>query len=107
MPALSRTRRTFTVSFPSDLASQIGRLAKQESRTSSESFREAFRAYRTQQLCKTLDEINTLGRTDKHKRYTPKMWRVWCERFVPRRRRQETVASDDRRCRFRDIDLGN
>ena len=71
MPALSRTRRTFTVSFPSDLASQIGRLAKQESRTSSESFREAFRAYRTQQLCKTLDEINTLGRTDKHKRYTP------------------------------------
>lgn len=71
MPAISRTRRTFTVSFPSDLASQVGRLAKQESRTTSESFREAFRAYRAQQLRKTLDELNTLGRTDKHKGYTP------------------------------------
>ncbi len=71
MPAISRTRRTFTVSFPSDLASQVGRLAKQESRTTSESLREAFRAYRAQQLRKTLDELNTLGRTDKHKGYTP------------------------------------
>ncbi len=47
------------------------RLAKQESRTTSELFREAFRTYRAQQLRKTLDELNALGRADDHKGYTP------------------------------------
>ena len=71
MPAISRTRRTFTVSFPPDLANQVERLAKQESRTTSELFREAFRTYRAQQLRKALDGLNALGRKDNHKGYTP------------------------------------
>lgn len=70
MPA-SRTRRTFTISFPVDLASQVEQLAEQESRTTSELFREAFRTYRAQQLRKTLRELNELGSRDKHKGYAP------------------------------------
>jgi predicted transcriptional regulator len=71
MPTLSRTRRTFTISFPSDLARQVEQLAEQESRTTSELFREAFRTYRAQQLRKALAEFNELGRKDNHKGYLP------------------------------------
>jgi predicted transcriptional regulator len=42
------TTRTFTVSFPPDLADQVERIAARESRTTSELFREAFRAYRAE-----------------------------------------------------------
>ena len=38
--------KTITVSFPVELAAQAERLAKTESRTMSELFREAFRTYR-------------------------------------------------------------
>jgi predicted transcriptional regulator len=71
MPTESRTRRTFTISFPSDLASQVEQLAEQESRTTSELFREAFRTYRAQQLRKVLTEFNEIGRGDKHNGHTP------------------------------------
>lgn len=71
MPTAVKTRRTFTISFPSDLASQVEQLAEQESRTTSELFREAFRTYRAQQLRKVLVEFNGLGRGDNHKGYTP------------------------------------
>ena len=71
MPTTSRTRRTFTISFPLDLASQVEQLAEQESRTTSELFREAFRTYRAQQLRKVFSEFNALGGRDKHKGYTP------------------------------------
>jgi metal-responsive CopG/Arc/MetJ family transcriptional regulator len=43
-----RSSRTFTISFPPDLAEQVERLAAQESRTTSELFREAFRTYRAE-----------------------------------------------------------
>jgi predicted transcriptional regulator len=71
MPASTKSRRTFTISFPADLASQVEQLAQQESRTTSELFREAFRSYRAQQLRKALMEFNELGRRDNHKGYVP------------------------------------
>lgn len=54
-------RRTFTVSFPPELAAQVEQLAKLESRTTSELFREAFRAYRARQMRKALSELNKSG----------------------------------------------
>jgi metal-responsive CopG/Arc/MetJ family transcriptional regulator len=71
MATETKTRRTFTVSFPSDLARQVEQLAEQESRTTSELFREAFRTYRAQQLRKALADFNELGRQDNHKGYSP------------------------------------
>ena len=71
MPASAKNRRTFTISFPADLAGQVEQLAQQESRTTSELFREAFRSYRAQQLRKALVELNELGRKDNHKSYGP------------------------------------
>jgi predicted transcriptional regulator len=71
MPTASRTRRTFTISFPPDLASQVEQLAERESRTTSELFREAFRTYRAQQLRNVFVEFNELGRKDNHKGYAP------------------------------------
>ena len=44
------TTRTFTISFPPDLADQVERLAARESRTTSELFREAFRTDRAVQI---------------------------------------------------------
>lgn len=71
MPGSSPTRRTFTISFPPDLAMQVEEMARRESRTTSELFREAFRAYRAQQLREAFDEFNEIGRRDNHKGYTP------------------------------------
>jgi predicted transcriptional regulator len=42
--------RTFTISFPVELAEEVERMAAGESRTVSELFREAFRTYRAQQV---------------------------------------------------------
>jgi metal-responsive CopG/Arc/MetJ family transcriptional regulator len=64
-------RRTFTISFPPDLAAQVEQLAAQESRTTSELFREAFRTYRAQQMRKALLELNELGRTTKPSSHRP------------------------------------
>lgn len=71
MPATAKTRRTFTISFPAELAGQVEQLAEQESRTTSELFREAFRVYRAQQLRKVFAELNELGRRDNHRNYIP------------------------------------
>lgn len=69
--AISAKRRTFTISFPPDLAKQVEQLAAQESRTTSELFREAFRTYRAQQLRKALLDLNELAGKDDHKGYKP------------------------------------
>ena len=71
MKTITAKRRTFTVSFPRDLASQVEELAASESRTTSELFREAFRTYRAQQLRKTLRELNEMGRQANPRRYRP------------------------------------
>jgi metal-responsive CopG/Arc/MetJ family transcriptional regulator len=41
-----RSSRVFTISFPESLAKQVVAVAREEDRTISELFREAFRAYR-------------------------------------------------------------
>lgn len=55
------TSRTFTISFPPDLADQVKRLAASESRTTSELFREAFRTYRAEQIQKAFKELQALA----------------------------------------------
>lgn len=59
------TTRTFTISFPPDLADQVERLAAKESRTTSELFREAFRAYRAERIkalfAESLAEARAVG----------------------------------------------
>lgn len=94
MSTAIRTRRTFTISFPSELASQVEQLAEQESRTTSELFREAFRTYRAQQLRKVFTEFNELGRKDKHKGNTPEdverlVQEVRAEKPQPKRGRRK------------------
>jgi predicted transcriptional regulator len=69
--ARSGNTRTFTISFPPDLAEQVEGLAKKESRTTSELFREAFRVYRAERLRTILDESNAEGRARGHNGYGP------------------------------------
>jgi CopG family transcriptional regulator/antitoxin EndoAI len=52
-----RVSRVYTISLPPELAQKAEALAKRDSRTMSELFREAFRAYYAQQARKTLEEI--------------------------------------------------
>ena len=65
------TTRTFTISFPPDLAEQVERLAKKESRTTSELFREAFRAYRTERIRKASEALQTLAEARDSEEYGP------------------------------------
>ena len=53
----SRTSRVYTISLPAELAQKAEALAKRDSRTMSELFREAFRSYYAQQARRALDEI--------------------------------------------------
>ncbi len=58
-----RTSRTYTISLPSDLAKKAESLAKRDSRSMSELFCEAFRAYHAQDARKTLLEIGAYVET--------------------------------------------
>ena len=55
--ATQRTSRIYTISLPPELAKKAEALAKRDSRSMSELFREAFRAYYAQQARMTLLEI--------------------------------------------------
>jgi len=55
--ATTRTSRVYTISLPAELAAKAEALAKRDSRTMSELFREAFRSYYAQQARRTLEEI--------------------------------------------------
>jgi len=57
MAATTRTSRVYTISLPPELAAKAEALAKRDSRTMSELFREAFRTYYAQQARRTLEEI--------------------------------------------------
>jgi len=46
----TRRSRVFTISFPEDLAIKVEAIAKEESRTISELFRQTFRAYQMHRL---------------------------------------------------------
>jgi len=68
----THTSRTFTISFPPELAEQVELTTKAENRTTSELFREAFRTYRSQRARGTLRESqeefrrnNPLGHTER------------------------------------------
>ena len=62
--------RTFTISFPDDLAAQVEQLARQESRNTSELFREAFRSYRMQQIRKSMNQLAARARRNNPREYT-------------------------------------
>jgi predicted DNA-binding protein len=55
--ATARNSRVYTISLPPELALKAEALAKRDSRTMSELFREAFRSYYAQQARRTLEEI--------------------------------------------------
>jgi predicted transcriptional regulator len=65
------TRRTFTISFPVDLANQVERIAAEESRTTSELFREAFRTYRAQRVRASLAAFRAAVKEKGHNGYGP------------------------------------
>lgn len=65
-----RTSRTFTISFPPELAEQVEQTAKAENRTTSELFREAFRRYRTQRAREILRSSQEDFRRKNVKGYT-------------------------------------
>ena len=62
--------KTITVSFPVELAEQAEQLAKTESRTMSELFREAFRTYRAEAVRKRLVAGNVYAQGRAAHRYT-------------------------------------
>jgi metal-responsive CopG/Arc/MetJ family transcriptional regulator len=68
---MERTTRQFTISLPPDLAEQVTAIAKAESRTISELFREAFRTYRAGRVRALLDASQEAGRRTRHMGYKP------------------------------------
>ena len=67
--AATRTSRVYTISLPPELAQKAEALAKRDSRTMSELFREAFRSYYAQQARRTLEEIGEYA-VSRNPRYT-------------------------------------
>jgi CopG family transcriptional regulator/antitoxin EndoAI len=61
--ASARTSRVYTISLPPELALKAEALAKRDSRSMSELFREAFRSYYAQQARRTLEEIGEYAAT--------------------------------------------
>jgi len=55
--APTRTSRVYTISLPPELARKAEALARRDSRTMSELFREAFRSYYAQEARRSLKEI--------------------------------------------------
>lgn len=53
----TRSSRVFTISLPAELAAKAEALAKRDSRSMSELFREAFRTYYAQQARLILEDI--------------------------------------------------
>jgi len=67
---MERTTKQFTISLPPELAEQVTAIAKAESRTISELFREAFRTYRAARVRALLDASQEAGRRKGHMGYT-------------------------------------
>ena len=88
MATSTRTSRTFTVSFPPDLAEQVERLAAKESRTTSELFREAFRAYRIQRVKAAFEDLRALAQANNSEVYSEED----IERFVDEVRAERWAA---------------
>lgn len=69
MSTTARTSKVYTISLPPDLALKAESLAKRDSRTMSELFREAFREYYAQQARRTLEEIAAYASTRNPRNY--------------------------------------
>ena len=61
--ATQRTSRVYTISLPPELAQKAEALAKRDSRSMSELFREAFRCYYAEDARKSLMEIGEYAQT--------------------------------------------
>lgn len=68
--ASARKSKVYTISLPPELAQRAEALARQDSRTMSELFREAFRAYSAQQARRTLEELGEYAAARNPKGYT-------------------------------------
>ena len=71
MDMQQRTTKQFTISLPPDMAEQVIAAAKTESRTISELFREAFRAYRGQRIRALIEESQAEGMLRSHLGHKP------------------------------------
>lgn len=88
----SRNSRVFTVSFPPDLARQVDKIAREESRNISELFREAFRLYQLKKVERTLELARAEARAKGVPAYSEEdierfVDEVRAERFAKRKRR--------------------
>lgn len=63
MATTARKSKVYTISLPPDLAQKAEALARRDSRTMSELFREAFRTYSALQARRTLDEVGEYAAT--------------------------------------------
>lgn len=68
--ASSRISKVYTISLPPELAQRAEALARRDSRTMSELFREAFRTYYAQQARAALEEIGEYAASRNPRRYT-------------------------------------
>ena len=66
----SRKSKVYTISLPPEMAEQAEAIAKRDSRTMSELFREAFRVYQTERALKALREAAAYGATHNPDGYT-------------------------------------
>ena len=90
MASSARISKTVTISLPPELAAKAELLAKRESRTMSELFREALRRYEQHRSFETLDDIRQYAAARNPQGYT--------EADVPRliREVREEMAVEDR-----------
>lgn len=70
MATPARKSKVYTISLPPELAQKAEALARRDSRTMSELFREAFRTYSQLQARRTLDEVGEYAATRNPEGYT-------------------------------------
>ncbi|HZD49645.1 MAG TPA: ribbon-helix-helix protein, CopG family [Silvibacterium sp.] len=66
----TRKSKVYTISLPPDMAKQAEAIAKRDSRSMSDLFREAFRLYRSERTRKWLQEIGEYAATRNADGYT-------------------------------------
>ena len=66
----ARKSKVYTISLPAEMAKQAETIAKRDSRTMSDLFREAFRAYQQERTRRWLQEIGQYAATRNPQGYT-------------------------------------
>lgn len=85
---MERNTKQFTISLPPDLAEQVIALAKAESRTISELFRETFRTYRASRVRALLAASQQTARRTGHSGHGPED----VQRLIDETRREDRKA---------------